>query len=95
MNLNVLPKELIYTNIIPYCPFVNMTNHLLQLQKRRLVVFHFIQKKLLIENESEIKQYVFDVYQGESSFCFENDHYFILIEFNENNKIDNFLCICF
>lgn len=95
MNLNDLPKELIYTNIIPYCPFVNMTKDLLQIQKKRLVLFHFIRKKLLIENEPEIKQYVFDVYQGESSFCFENDHYFILIELNEKTEIDNYLCICF
>jgi hypothetical protein len=73
-----LPIEII-NYFFPYVPFANITNNMLDIQKKRIKLYKCIKKYLYIE-DNIIRNDIFKNYNGETQYIFENEHYFIFIK---------------
>jgi hypothetical protein len=96
MNINMIPKEIIYHHIIPFSPCFDLDKNKLRLQKKRIKLFSFIMQEFYLKKkvQKEIKDHIFKTYQGQSQFSFQNEDYFISISF-EKGLIDDYICMYF
>ncbi len=95
LNSINLPKEIIYDYIVPFSPCFHVSENTLKLQKKKMKLFKFIVNDLLIENEDGLKQFIFQEYDGTQNFCFQNEEYFVSVDFDTNHNIKDYLCMYF
>ncbi len=71
MDINIIPKEIIYHHIIPFSPCFDLDKNKLRLQKKRIKLYSFIIQEFYLEKkvQKEIKHYIFKKFQGQSQFC--------------------------
>ena len=65
-----IPTELLYFHIIPYVPFANMTNDILKLQQKKLKLYKYVKKYLLLEDDAILYD-ILKNYQGESNYYYQ------------------------
>lgn len=100
----ILPKELSY-NIILFVPCFNITEKDLFLQQKRIFIYEIIRNEFHISDRN-LKNFVFEVYNGGKEFLFEDEKYFIHISwvqtydyhysyFNSSCQDIDYICIFF
>lgn len=76
-KIDVIPLEIMY-EIISYVPFVELTNNILQLQRKRMRIYKCIKRYLYIDDKS-LRKDIFQNYNGDDQYVFENDEHFVFI----------------
>ena len=93
-NIKDIPVELLY-NIISYVPFCSITPKMLRLQRQRIDLYKFIKRNLLILDPN-IKKDIFQNYNGEIIYTYENENTFLFIKICHLRRIlDDFFSVHF
>lgn len=95
LNSLNLPKEIIYHYIVPFSPCFHLSKSTLELQKKKINLLKFIVKDLLIEDEHGLKEFIFKQYDGGENFSFQNEEYFVSVDFDTNHDIKDYICMYF
>ncbi len=86
-----ISTELIYHNILPYVPHIQLTKSLLELQRNKLRLYASIRKELLLEDDTVLLDIVKN-YQGESNYYYEDKNMFLFLKINTSHyKINHFV----
>lgn len=82
---NFLPKEIIYSFIIPYIPCFGISIQNLKLQKKRMKLVSYTKKILSIDDIKFIKKDILSNYQGDLDYHYEDSNTYLYINLRIKN----------
>lgn len=74
-----IPIEIIYSNILPFTPFGNMTKDTLIKQKKKISLYSALRRYLSIEDDAIVTD-ILRNYHGQHHYYYEDDYMFVYLK---------------
>lgn len=74
-----IPVEIIYSNILPFTPFGNITKDILTKQQKKMSLYSALRKYLQIEDDAIVTD-ILRKYHDQAHYYYEDDYMFLYLK---------------